>query len=609
MRSLRLLALLPFLALAAGCSDSNPQGGWWPDAFDTGFVFPTTDSGGDAGAPKDLPVTPDPGSPFDPGGGPQDPGGSPDPGIVSCTVGQPCDDLDPCTTNDLCIAGVCQGSTISCEDDGIPCTIDECVAGACDHPVMDGFCYIDGICWADAQTNPANACQACNALTSPKDWTTTTSGPCDDQDPCTENDVCVGGICTGTMIFCPPSGQLCYENACVAGSCQLQPTSGSSCEDGDSCTIGDACVDGTCTPGPLKDEDGDGSVDQACGGDDCDDSSLVVKPGLAEVCEDGHDNDCNGQTDGADPACSSVGETCSYHSECYPEKVCAYWGATGEQRCSVPCAGNADCEAGYVCSKLPGSSQVGFCQPAVAGLLPDGSACSDDSECASTVCVGTCTPTCLSEAYCPGAGQTCSMVGDLTAGFITGTCMTNPPGTFDNGQVCLSGVQYTGSVCASGHCDFMTGFEPYYCANLCKSQLDCTATQDCSIVLYSTVSNPLAVVYDPQLEGMGNPAYLTPHDSVTACTTRASGTPGTKAYGTPCSSDNECIGGKCLPLLPGQSTTYCTGYCTHDSDCQGGMACKLEMSTIVSPFLNVFGAPDFPPQPGWWTYTRLCKFP
>ena len=97
------------------------------------------------------------------------------------------------------------------------------------------------------------------------------------------------------------------------------------------------------------------------------------------------------------------------------------------------CAGDADCLAGYVCSKLPGSSQVGFCQPAPPGGLPNGSACGDDSQCASTVCTGTCTPTCLSEAYCPGAAQTCAMVGDLSAGFITGACMNNAPGTIQNG--------------------------------------------------------------------------------------------------------------------------------------------------------------------------------
>src|SRR5262249_13474699 len=51
----------------------------------------------------------------------------------------------------------------------------------------------------------------------------------------------------------------------------------------------------------YRDGDGDGHGDQACCngatcGDDCNDASGSVHPGLAEVC-DGLDNDCNGMID------------------------------------------------------------------------------------------------------------------------------------------------------------------------------------------------------------------------------------------------------------------------------------------------------------------------
>jgi len=51
------------------------------------------------------------------------------------------------------------------------------------------------------------------------------------------------------------------------------------------------------------DDDADGYDDEACGGDDCDDTDPDVSPGAMEVCDSGIDDDCDGLVDGDDPDC------------------------------------------------------------------------------------------------------------------------------------------------------------------------------------------------------------------------------------------------------------------------------------------------------------------
>lgn len=52
----------------------------------------------------------------------------------------------------------------------------------------------------------------------------------------------------------------------------------------------------------CPDADGDGYLDAACGGNDCDDTSAAINPGAAEVCGNGVDNNCNG---GSDETCTT----------------------------------------------------------------------------------------------------------------------------------------------------------------------------------------------------------------------------------------------------------------------------------------------------------------
>ena len=53
----------------------------------------------------------------------------------------------------------------------------------------------------------------------------------------------------------------------------------------------------------CPDDDGDGYADEACGGDDCDDTDPDVSPGAIEVCDNLIDDDCDGILDTKDPDC------------------------------------------------------------------------------------------------------------------------------------------------------------------------------------------------------------------------------------------------------------------------------------------------------------------
>ena len=50
-------------------------------------------------------------------------------------------------------------------------------------------------------------------------------------------------------------------------------------------------------PITCADADGDGYMDEACGGDDCDDTATDVNPAADEVAGNGLDDDCDGVSD------------------------------------------------------------------------------------------------------------------------------------------------------------------------------------------------------------------------------------------------------------------------------------------------------------------------
>ncbi|MFO0747059.1 MAG: hypothetical protein U1F43_15555 [Myxococcota bacterium] len=385
---------------------------------------------------------------------------------------------------------------------------------------------------------------------------------CDDHDLCTNNDHCEGGRCVGGGAVCDDHLP-CTLDGCTAGVCDHSMQAGS-------CIIGGACWT-TDQPNP----------EDAC-----------------EHCDPTHD-----ARDWTAIVGCGLGDPCSYQTDCYPERLCGLWTSTGQTVCSDPCSGAGDCPTGQICSKLPGSAQVGYCQDAVPGLVDDGGACSEDYQCRSGQCEGFCTPLCLDEAHCTTPGRTCHPIGDLALGIVTSACSPDPSGSIPLGQVCSpdGGNTFDGSFCASGHCDLTLYPDTNLpCSPICKSETDCAPAQECNLVLYGQKANPNVVPYDPQFT-------TATRDALTACYNP--GQFGPKGVGAPCTDRSQCGSNKCLGLIPGDPTTYCTSFCEFDAECPSGMLCKLDVLNLASTWLATYPTiSGQPPVNNAYTFVRICKF-
>ena len=486
--------------------------------------------------------------------------------------GTPCDDGDPCTTGEVCDKGNCLGGTSDC-DDGLSCTVDACTGAACAHEVAAGFCAIDGMCLAAGELNPLNPCALCDPAISQEAWTPQDGVPCDDGSACTSDDLCSAGVCVSGPSMCPDDGNPCTTSTCEDNLCDMVPApQGTPCDDGDPCTQGDTCANSACMPGAVPEE----------------------------ICDDALDNDCDGATD---EDCEPAPTGCTYHNDCYPEKLCGSWYTTGTKECSDPCAGDSDCPPSFICSKVPGSVNAGYCEPAI-GIGGQGAACTTGADCGTGLCVDSvCAGGCLDDNHCLPQNHTCRMIGDLAQGFAGSACVADG-GLKGPGLACSNdNINWVPLQCSSGHCDLTAPMNlPAVCSNVCTSQSDCTAGQVCGIVLHAALpfgnmTNPDAIPYHPQ--------YTLPtYDGVAGCHTAPFGT-GFGSDSTVCTANNQCQTGHCLPLIPGDNTRFCTRMCSVDADCPNpGMQCKLDVVNLVSGWLEAEGTHN----ENAFSLVRICKF-
>ncbi len=215
-----------------------------------------------------------------------------------CGLAEPCDDGDPCTVDDQCDdEGGCAGEVMDCDDeepctDGDSCVDGECVAGdfICDcladedcAELEDGdFC--NGTFFCDDSEFPyecaidPESISTC-VLQEPDSCNVWGCAPesgecilipvaegviCNDEDPCTEGDVCSAGVCAGVLkpLMCAAGTTYCVgDSVCLCDAC------GNGCEQVVKVCTAPAyyCVNGNCMACQPYCKDGQ-CGDDGCGG-------------------------------------------------------------------------------------------------------------------------------------------------------------------------------------------------------------------------------------------------------------------------------------------------------------------------------------------------------
>ena len=264
---------------------------------------------------------------------------------------------------------------------------------------------------------------------------------CDDGDPCTFDDTCVDGRCTGTPLDCSALDEGCIAGTCVDGACVAgDAPEATPCDDGDSCTDADRCFAGECI-GLLREcDEGDG----ICTASACD---RTVGACVTRALSDGVPcSDANSCT--VDDRCASgvcVGDAVEDGGRCDDFDAC-----TVENRCE---SGACVCEPAIACDTLDGPCVAGSCVvgwdalECVALPVVDGIACGSDP---SDVCYrGECA-TCVADAADPADDTPRGARSALDDGAVFSLCA----GDVDHIAVASSEARAVGlGVAVEGGCD------------------------------------------------------------------------------------------------------------------------------------------------------------
>ena len=329
----------------------------------------------------------------------------------------PCDDSNPCTTEDTCKDGSCAGTPKSCDDDN-PCTADTCdKSGECAHvpnsslcedgnPCTEGDKCVDGQCQAGAGVCPTCA----------------TTDECEqDDDLCNGAAACIEGYCMpdpATVVKCDTSNDTpCSLTKCLPGTGECVSgnlAEGAACSDGDGCTEGETCQGGVCQGGTVVCQLGCDPTDEpGCAGCECEDCVCAIDSfccdalwdsSCATLCVDDCGQDCGGPVEPNAGCQASTGPGCGGCScescVCGSDTFCCTdaW----DSQCVSECKA-----CGVTCG---GGGDTGGCQTSPAagcgGCSCEGCVCAQDPYC----CDSSWDTTCVNE--CKGCGTSCGGGGE-----------------------------------------------------------------------------------------------------------------------------------------------------------------------------------------------------
>ncbi|MFT7622601.1 MAG: hypothetical protein ACI9WU_001774 [Myxococcota bacterium] len=478
--------------------------------------------------------------------------------------GTACDDGNPCTSNEQCDDGACQGAAKTC-DDGNPCTNDFCdpATGQCSGQPNSALCDDGNLCTQNdqcangactgsanptcqcvtdpdcAQFDDADVCNgvlecvdnqclpkpdstvtcpdsgdpckvsACSPTTGecktspqPEDW------PCNDADACTLNDACAAGVCTGDPMACTDDNP-CTTDACDPGQgCIFPPNDGQGCDDSDLCTLDDACSGGACT-GTLNPDcgcSGDADCVQFEDGDLCN-GSLKCNAGACEI-DEASVVDCTDEAAAA-PACIVIA--------CQP--------TTGSCK-STDALDGTDCDDSSACTKND-HCEAGSCVGAPIE-------CTDDNGCTAEDCdpATGCTSAALEGQACDDlnsctTGDACNAAGECAGSGDCACTVAADCAQFEDGDLCNGTLD-----CIDGNCVVGAG-----------TVVDCQATGTCVEAI--CIAGTGECIQDPKADGA-------PCDDDDACT-----------------EASFCTAGSC----GGDSVSCDDGNLCTDDNCDAGTGC------------------------------------
>ena len=524
-----------------------------------------------------------------------------DPDTGECSLapdheGFACDDADPCTVGDKCVAGACSpGVPSNCADDN-PCTDDSCDPGVgCLHvnnlaPCQDGdACTTSDACFegdclggAPKACNDENVCtdDSCDPLQGCIFEPNTL--PCDDGNACTTGDVCAAGACTFADALECNDGNICTDDQCdpVAGCLHVNNTA--PCDDGDECTAGDTCADGVCLPGAgAQCNDGNECTADSCapGGGclhepmagECDDGNACTEDEQCKngECTPGSLMDCNDDNICTDDACDPV-QGCVHtlnEAPCDDADLC-----TIQDHCHLgQCIGGGDypCDDGNVCTDDGCSPQTGCIFNANSLPCDDGNACTADDKCDNGWCAGLTPVTCDDGNIC--TDDSCDPVEGCV--FDTNALPCDDGSACTTGDQCLLGqcfgaVQVAcadGNPCTDDFCDPDTGCFYENNSDGCDDLDACTDVDACAGG--ACVPGAPVVCEDDNLctDNTCEPA--------TGCVFDTNTVPCDD--GNACTTGDACGGGGCLP---GAGDLDCDDLkpCTTDT-CAPQIGCEHEI--------------------------------